>query len=311
MTTYRPTYKLVTGEPGTSHAFEIAESLGLDAGVISEARDFTRDEGGRMESLISELKQKNMEVDNRLKDSEDLKLESERLRSQLKDEIISLETREKERLTKELREAEEIVRKTKREAREIIENLKRASLEKAKDALKELNKKIKEIETSRKVLSPEEIERIGKVKEGQRVYVMSIDRHGTVHSINEKRQRCKVTVEGKRIEVALSDLSEPVKGAELGRETSRPALFETSANINMSYELKVIGQRVDPALSIIERYLNDASIAGHKEVKIIHGIGEGILAAAIGEFLGDHPLVESFRKGNEGEGGEAVTIVIL
>ena len=52
-------------------------------------------------------------------------------------------------------------------------------------------------------------------------------------------------------------------------------------------------------------------MAGHKEVKIIHGIGEGILAAAIGEFLEDHPLVESFRRGNEDEGGEAVTMVLL
>jgi DNA mismatch repair protein MutS2 len=311
VTTYRPTYKLVMGEPGTSHAFEIAESLGLDAGLIKEARDFTRDEGGRIEPLITDLKQKNREFDKRLKESEDLKRESELLRSQLKEEIMSLETREKERLTKELREAEEIVRKAKREAREIIENLKRASLEKAKDALKELDKKIKEIETSRKELSTEEIKRIGKVKEGQRVYVMSIDRHGTVHSINEKRQRCKVAVEGKKIDVALSDLSEPVKDAERGRETSPPALFETSVDINMPYELKVIGQRVDPALSIIERYLNDASIAGHKEVKIIHGIGEGILASAIGEYLTDHPLVESFRKGSEGEGGEAVTMVLL
>jgi DNA mismatch repair protein MutS2 len=46
-------------------------------------------------------------------------------------------------------------------------------------------------------------------------------------------------------------------------------------------------------------------------VKIVHGIGEGILSAAIAEFLGDHPLAESFRRGNEDEGGEAVTMVIL
>ena len=311
VTTYRPTYKLFTGEPGTSHAFEIAESLGLDAGVIREARDFTRDEGGRMESLISDLKQKNREVDNRLKESEDLKRESERLRSQLKDEIMSLETREKERLTKELREAEEIVRKAKREAREIIENLKRATLEEAKEALKELDKKIKKIDTERKELSPEKIKRMGKVKEGQRVFVMNLERHGTVHSINEKRQRCKVTVEGKNIDVPINDLSEPVEEIERGGETSRPCLFETSVDMNMPYELNVIGQRVDPALSFIERYLNDASMAGYSEVKIIHGIGEGILASAIGEFLGDHPLVESFRRGNEEEGGEAVTMVLL
>jgi DNA mismatch repair protein MutS2 len=52
-------------------------------------------------------------------------------------------------------------------------------------------------------------------------------------------------------------------------------------------------------------------MAGLKQVKIIHGIGAGILAGAIREYLRDHPLVESFRKGSEDEGGEAVTVVLL
>jgi DNA mismatch repair protein MutS2 len=76
-------------------------------------------------------------------------------------------------------------------------------------------------------------------------------------------------------------------------------------------ELNVIGKRVDPSLSLIERFLNDVSLSGIKQVKIIHGIGTGVLASAIRDFLEDHPLVESWRNGDEYEGGEAVTIVFL
>jgi len=82
-------------------------------------------------------------------------------------------------------------------------------------------------------------------------------------------------------------------------------------DVNVPDELNVVGQRVDPALSVIERYLNDASMADIDHVKIIHGIGTGTLFAAIREFLKDHPLVREWRKGDEDEGGEAVTMVFL
>ncbi len=82
-------------------------------------------------------------------------------------------------------------------------------------------------------------------------------------------------------------------------------------DINLQGELNVIGQRVDPAISLIERYLNDASLSDLEQVKIIHGIGAGKLSRAIRDYLEDHPLVEKLRKGNEDEGGEAVTVVYL
>jgi DNA mismatch repair protein MutS2 len=96
-----------------------------------------------------------------------------------------------------------------------------------------------------------------------------------------------------------------------GRGTACRAPTGLSIDLNVSEEINVIGQRVDPALSMIERYLNDASLAGLNQVKIIHGIGTGILAGAISDFLQDHPLVEEFRKGHADEGSHGVTIVTL
>ncbi len=315
VTTYLPTYKLVEGEPGTSHAFEIAESLGLDADIVREARGFIRDEGGRIESLIAELRHKTGVLESRLKETEELKQEAEALRLQLRDEITHLKTKEKEALSKALREAEEVLRKAKREARDIIDKLKRSTLSEAAEEAKELDKKLEEIVTTRKQLVPENIQRLKDVKDGQRVFIITLEKEGTVRSVNKKTQRCRVAVEGKEIEVAISDLSEPAEyledGPDRGTVCRVPASAETIADMNVPVEINVIGQRVDPALSLIERYLNDASLAGMKQIKIIHGIGTGILAGAIREYLRDHPLVESFRKGNEDEGGTAVTVVSL
>ncbi len=310
---FRPTYKLVIGEQGTSHAFEIAEALGLDADIIREAKVFLKDEGGQIEALIHELKQKTAYLDSKIRETGKLKFEAEHMHSHLKDELARLKIMEKEAITKALKEAEEIVRKTKREARELIEKLKQSTLSEAGKVAKELDRKLEEITTVRKQHAPEKIQCLEEVKEGQRVFVSTLKKHGIVHSVNEKTRRCKVTVEGKEIEVALIELSEPAadmtEKKSPARKGERP--FTSAEPSSISNELNVIGQRVDPALSIIERYLNEASMAGLKQVKIIHGIGTGILAGAIREYLRDHPLVDSFRKGNEDEGGMAVTIVIF
>jgi DNA mismatch repair protein MutS2 len=68
---------------------------------------------------------------------------------------------------------------------------------------------------------------------------------------------------------------------------------------------------VDDALSLIEPFLNHASLAGLQEVILVHGIGTGILAKAVRDYLKGHPLVKGFRKGDRSEGGQGVTIARL
>jgi DNA mismatch repair protein MutS2 len=307
---YRPTYRLIMGEPGMSHTYEIAELLGLDEGVISEARNFTGGGAGRIELLLSGLSEKKRKLDDRLKEAERLKRECELLQIKLKEDIRRVETGRKEKLTEALSEAEDIMRKAKREAWEIIENLKQASLKEAKQVVKELDRKIEEIAESGKRHSPEMTRRLKQVREGQRVFVVTLGKNGVVHSVMAKKKRCKVTVGEKRIEVAVSDLAEPVN--DIGEGKRRVPYKDSGITAdNIHSEIKVVGYRVDPALSLIERYLNDAALAGLREVRIIHGIGAGILASAIREYLGDHPLVRSFREGSDEEGGAAVTLVEL
>jgi DNA mismatch repair protein MutS2 len=260
------------------------------------------------------LKQKTAALDNGIKETEEMKQEIERLRSQLKEEFSQLRITEKEIMAKAIKEAENLVRRTKREARDIIETLKRASLAEAREAAKELDRKLEEMIISGKQYAPEEIVPLKEIKEGQRVFINTLGKHGVVHSVNEKSRRCKIIVDGKEAEVPFGELSEPSDDftgkQKESRKVGRP-FAPASEDISLTSELNVIGQRVDPALSLIERYLNDASMSGLQQVKIIHGIGAGILAGAIREYLRDHPLVESFRKGSEDEGGEAVTVVFI
>jgi len=90
------------------------------------------------------------------------------------------------------------------------------------------------------------------------------------------------------------------------RPTARP---QTSAQAQA--ELILVGLRIDAALPEIERAVNDALLGGRGAVRIVHGHGTGRLAAAVREFLSEHPGVASHRPGDESEGGGAVTIALL
>jgi DNA mismatch repair protein MutS2 len=87
------------------------------------------------------------------------------------------------------------------------------------------------------------------------------------------------------------------------------ARLASAKTASVSTELKLIAQRVEQALINLDKYLDDAYLAGLSSVRIIHGRGTGALKKAVWEFLGNHHAVESFRLGERNEGGAGATIV--
>jgi len=73
-------------------------------------------------------------------------------------------------------------------------------------------------------------------------------------------------------------------------------------------ELMLIGRTTDEARDLVEKYLDDAFMAGLANVRLIHGKGTGALRKAVRGVLSDHPLVESFRDGGPAEGGAGATV---
>ena len=80
---------------------------------------------------------------------------------------------------------------------------------------------------------------------------------------------------------------------------------------NVSSEINVIGMNVDEAIFVIDKYLDDCSIAKLSPVRIVHGKGTGKLREGIHKYLKNNPHVKSFRLGTFGEGEMGVTIVEL
>jgi len=140
---------------------------------------------------------------------------------------------------------------------------------------------------------------------GDRVWVQLYKDFGEITSV--KRDQAEVLIRNKRFVVPFLHLEkkEPVaktlpKGIQLHAEKK-----------DVSSELNVIGQTVDEALSIVDKYLDDAILSQLPEVRIIHGYGTGRLRKAIAEMLTSHPHVARFHAETQERGGNAVTVAVL
>ncbi|MBF0566984.1 MAG: Smr/MutS family protein [Nitrospirae bacterium] len=329
---FHPTYRLVMGELGQSYAFEIAGHYGLPREIVEEARGFLKESETRLETLVADIREKTNELDGKLKEANILRDEVLRTREILNRELAASRNAKKDILLKAYNEAGAIVSDLKSEAREILQSLKKADSQKARETVVIIDRKMASILDKKRAMQRDGYDEYGdgnvarKLVEGQKVVLRGHKAKGIILSVNEKKDRCTVLINDREVEVPLSEVlrSEVMHGKDeikgTARSTSSVGLNSGKAdgrNIDdiisssVPLELNIVGQRVDPALSLVEQYLNDAAMDGIDSVRIIHGLGTGTLARAVREYLSTHPLVHSFRKGTKEDGGEAVTIVVL
>ena len=226
------------------------------------------------------------------------------------------ETSKKEMLAKAYKEASEIVLDIKRQMNSLLEKIKKSSKDKARELVKEATAVQEQV--VEKIREYEVIESLSmdELREGDRVFVKPIGYDATIIKLVRKNNRLRVKAGNIEMEIPLSDVAKLVPANfKLGRgkevESGRGAVTVDISEEITPTELNIIGLRVDEAIPRLEKYLNHASLAGHSEVTIIHGIGTGILSKAVREHLVAHPLIKSFRGGEQAEGGGGVTVVSL
>jgi DNA mismatch repair protein MutS2 len=118
-----------------------------------------------------------------------------------------------------------------------------------------------------------------------------------------------------RVTVPADDLEPAGAAAEreaaAREERSNVTSISVDRTKSVASSLDLRGARVDEALEALNRYLDDASVAGLGKVLIIHGLGTGALRDAVRTEAASHPLVTSIRPGERGEGGDGASIVTL
>ena len=147
------------------------------------------------------------------------------------------------------------------------------------------------------------------VKPGDAVRVLSVGREATVLKPPDARGEVLVQAGAMRMSVKLADLRSVQKKPERPKPA---AVRRTLAEPERSFlSLDLRGRMVDEATVEIDRFIDDAELAGVKEITLIHGKGTGALRAGVQAYLRTHPQVKSFRIGAYGEGDAGVTVVTL
>ena len=308
-----PTYRLFIGIPGKSNAFEISRRLGMNDYIIERARDFISKQDIDFESVLSDAETEKHKAEREREQAEEARRELEALRADMRAERKQFEEEKTKLRMAAKEEARKLVADAKREMEALIVQIRslkevdqRAAdraIQQARDAVREKDKELYETPKEQRT---REGEAPKFVSPGQTVYVVSLDKKGTVIG-KAKNGEVPVQVGIIKLNVRLDDLREV---QEQQQATSSAKVEYDPAN-SAGLELDIRGMMVDDAKPVVDRYLYDCKRQGLSEVSIIHGKGTGALRAGIQSYLRTHERVKSFRNGNYGEGDYGVTVVTL
>ncbi len=316
--TLAPTYRLTIGLPGRSNALAIASRLGLEPALVERARSFMGSEDAQVEDLLAGIARERDTAAEELSRAEALRADAEKYRTRLADELRQFEDqREAEwetaraEIERELREARNELKRLRSDFSSVT--LTRQWLEQADQRVQEIRARTPERPPSaRKAPPAPQLPKAARpLQVGDRVLVRSVGLTGEVTSIDADDRTAEVQVGGFRVQARLEELRRdgekdaPPAPAPAPRVVARAAALPPTPDVSMSFDLR--GWRAGDVAEKLDRYLNDAYLAGLPSVRIIHGKGTGALRQVVRDVLGAHPLVTSFGGGGS-DGGEGVTI---
>lgn len=309
----KPTYKLLVGIPGKSNAFAISKKLGLDEQILSVANAHLKEDKVSIEELLKNIYDNKLKVEKQVEETEKNLRQVEALRKSLEKKQDDVLEKRAKMLEDAKLEARDILLSAKEEATEIIHELSASvDLKQANNLRNKLNDKIRNINSVHYSGQDNSFEAINKndIKDGLNVYISSLGTNGIIlgNTVN-KSNEVQVQVGSMKMNVKLSDLRKLSSNITASKSTGKVTTKKSSKTKVISPEINVIGQNVDEAIYIIDKYLDNCASANISPVRIVHGKGTGKLREGIHSFLKKHPHVKSFRIGTFGEGEMGVTVV--
>lgn len=315
--TLRPTYKLLIGVPGKSNAFEISRKLGLTDDVISRAKEFLTKDDIAFEDVIKELQENRKKTQEESDLAARVRMDIERSKKELDNKLSKLEEQRERMLRDAQREALSIVKRSKEEADQVIKELREAMEKEAAD-------KAVIIEQARLKLKrkqDEAEEKIGEavfnkvshkppkqLKLGDSVKIVNLNQVGYVLTLPDEQGNLMVQAGIMKVNVNINNLSVDKEDKPNAKKQVNLNLSSEKAR-SIASQIDVRGQSLEEALMNVDKYIDDAYLAGAGQVTIVHGKGTGTLRAGIMQLLRSHTHVKSVRGGAYNEGGSGATIV--
>lgn len=296
-----PTYIYKYSVPGKSYGIDVAKRYGLKDSVIEESRKILKEESASDTGELLTILQKKVE------ENEKLARELEKERKLLLSEQKALE----ENKTKLKNQKENLLQEVKEEKEKIIENAKE-EIDLVMDNLNNPDIKLHELIELKKKLDnlKDEVEEISynePIQINDYVSLPSLNLEGRVIRIKGNKAHISSN-DGFEIDVEIAKLHR-IEEPKTTKIKSRDR-YEDKINTSVGLELNIIGMRRDEAKDALIKYLDNCMLKHLKQVRIIHGFGNGILRKMVHEELSKMKNVK-FRLGDINEGGGGATVVIF
>lgn len=309
--TLRPTYRLLIGVPGKSNAFAISQRLGLPSELIEDAKKNISQDENRLEEMIVGLTQERKISEEARIEAEKLRAEAEELLQDLEGQMNAWEVEKAQIREKARQEARHIINRAEREAEEVLKQLRewaKARPQELKEhelveARKRLQSAVPDLELTRQARPQKTHE---KLEVGDEVFVASFNQKGhIVEVISEKEYQVQIGI--LKMKLKRDQLEKQKKSKSLPKQPKATSSINRQADVRPELDLR--GQLVEEAIMQIDKYLDNAVLAGYKQVHLIHGKGTGALRTGVQQYLRKHRNVKGYRLGSIGEGGSGVTVV--
>ncbi len=305
--TLTPKFKLETGIPGSSYAFDISRRLGVKSSILERAQKILGESHHDLEEMILALGEMKDKYHGELANLSIKKSELEGFQALYKTRSDELHKKKKKFEHSALEEAQDVLNHVNKTIETVIREIResnadRAVIKNGRNSLEQLKKEVHKKLSDQKV--PSNIT-VNDVNEGQTVRSRRFAITGQVVKIFHDKNEVELQLNGMKIIVPVNDImpaQENVKSEAKIAEIS-PVMSQV---VN---EIDVRGMTADDAVLEVERYLDMAMHSDWNEMRIIHGKGTGVLRQRIHAFLKKNKDIASFRLGRVGEGDTGVTIV--
>jgi DNA mismatch repair protein MutS2 len=312
--THEPLYRIELERPGTSHALQIAERLGLDSAVVADARARVSSEWLRVTELLAEADAAGRMAAEARGAAELERTEAAALaeRSREREEALQAEieavrasaARERElafaEANRELADARaelEALREEIRLARRREQERRRATPREAGRAERERDRRLGAASTraTRAEETLRDLERPlalnAPLAPGDPVEAPQLGVRGTIATIDGDQAEV-IGRGGLRVRVPLARLQADARGSGDAEPRAEPVRVFAAGRADLADEIDVRGQPAQDAREAVRSFVDDAALAGLPLVRIVHGRGTGALRAAIRDELKQHALVE-------------------
>ena len=294
--TVTPTFKILLGVSGKSYGFLISKKFGLEQSIIDDARHIYdlsfENENDRKIAKIDEKERYLLTKEEKLKNRQE---SLANLRDDLNKKEKELRDKENKLKGQKIDKFDVFLNDKYNEIMNIYQEFMRTKdLKKAEAKLDKINVKKKKNEN---------------ISLNDYVEIKSLGIKGKVTRVNGNK--ITITSSDGISYNATKDLCEIIDAPKESLKSTINVDKFIMNQKNVSHSLNLVGYHIDEGIAALDKYLDDCILQGLKNVKVIHGFGSGQLKKAIHEYLKTKKSVESFKLGDQLDGGQGATIIEL